>query len=209
MNQLIICRFAGPGLGAEGGRLLTLTEFVPPKTRGAGWHSWRSWSWQGSRSPRLSVIDHSSLGLAADVHHRRIGSLVVWYLRRIFPNLRAGSIERPHREAEALMQSIQKDVTSSGGALRQRLRLRRLAAHRIGHAAAADFAAYDRRQLGADHDQHANLRLRDLPAAVFPAPGSHHRQLASLHAGAVDRVAAWLCARRLFVRFDRAALEHY
>ena len=59
---------------------------------------------------------------------------------------------------------------------------------------AAAAAAHDRRLLGADHDQHADLRLRDLPAAVLPAPGADHHQFAGLYAGAVGR-HRWSAAR--------------
>ena len=107
-----------------------------------------------------------------------IGSLIVWYLRKNLPESPRW-LESKGRtaEAEALMQSIEKEVTASAGALAAGGHAcSGPAAHRIGHAAAADPAAHDRRQLGADHDQHADLRLRDLPAAVLPAPGpDHHR----------------------------------
>ena len=62
----------------------------------------------------------------------------------------------------------------------------------------------------ADHDQHADLRLRDLPAAVLPAPGPDHHQLA--------RPIRWCCRSRRWsaarvgayiVRRDRTALEHH
>ena len=74
MNQLIVCRFVqGLGLGAEivvG--YSTLTEFVPPKSRGR-WLAFMAFlvgrGVPGDRDPRLS--DHPDLGLAADVHHRR------------------------------------------------------------------------------------------------------------------------------------------
>ena len=74
MNQLIVCRFVqGLGLGAEivvG--YSTLTEFVPPKTRGR-WLSMMAFivvaGFPGDRPARLS--DHSGLGMASDVHHRR------------------------------------------------------------------------------------------------------------------------------------------
>ena len=74
MPQLIICRFIqGLGLGAEivvG--YSTLTEFVPPTTRGR-WLVVHGLSdgvrFPGDRDPRLS--DHSELRLAADVRHRR------------------------------------------------------------------------------------------------------------------------------------------
>ena len=74
MTQLIICRFIqGLGLGAEivvG--YSTLTEFVPPATRGR-WLAFMAFlvvaGFPGDRHTWLS--DHSDLGMAADVHHRR------------------------------------------------------------------------------------------------------------------------------------------
>ncbi len=74
MNQLIFFRFVqGLGLGAEivvG--YSTLTEFVPPKTRGR-WLAFMAFlvvaGFPGHRHSRLS--DHPSLGLASDVCHRR------------------------------------------------------------------------------------------------------------------------------------------
>ncbi len=55
MDQLIVCRFVqGLGLGAEivvG--YSTLTEFVPPKTRGRWLALWRFWWWRVSRSRRF------------------------------------------------------------------------------------------------------------------------------------------------------------
>ena len=74
MNQLIACRFVqGLGLGAEivvG--YSTLTEFVPPKTRGR-WLSMMAFmvvaGFPGDRAARLS--DHPGLGMASDVRHCR------------------------------------------------------------------------------------------------------------------------------------------
>ena len=74
MNQLIACRFVqGLGLGAEivvG--YSTLTEFVPPKTRGR-WLSMMAFlmvaGFPVTALARLS--HHPGLRLAADVRHRR------------------------------------------------------------------------------------------------------------------------------------------
>jgi putative MFS transporter len=74
MTQLIACRFVqGLGLGAEivvG--YSTLTEFVPPKTRGR-WLSMMAFlvvaGFPGNRPARLS--DHPGLRMASGVHHRR------------------------------------------------------------------------------------------------------------------------------------------
>ena len=74
MNQLIICRFVqGLGLGAEivvG--YSTLTEFVPPKTRGR-WLAFMAFL-TVCGFPVTAILwipDHPDLGMAPDVHHRR------------------------------------------------------------------------------------------------------------------------------------------
>ena len=188
MTQLIVCRFVqGLGLGAEivvG--YSTLTEFVPPKTRGR-WLAFMAFlvvaGFPATAHSQLS--DHSELRLAADVRHRR---------HRLAHRL----VSAQESAGIAALAGIARPRRGSGSfdAIdRKGMRRRRRAAaagdprcgpatHRIGHAAAADPAAHDRRQLGADHDQHADLRLRDLPAAVLPASGPHHRQLARLYGGA-------------------------
>ena len=93
MNQLIACRFVqGLGLGAEivvG--YSTLTEFVPPKTRGR-WLSMMAFlvvaGFPVTASARLS--DHSGAGdgvrcssLPASAHS------IVWYLRKNLPGIAA------------------------------------------------------------------------------------------------------------------------
>ena len=74
MNQLIACRFVqGLGLGAEivvG--YSTLTEFVPPPSRGR-WLSFMAFLVVAGFpvTSILGFLDHPHLGLASDVHHRR------------------------------------------------------------------------------------------------------------------------------------------
>ena len=74
MNQLIVCRFVqGLGLGAEivvG--YSTLTEFVPPKTRGR-WLAMMAFLVVAGFpvTALLGYLIIPSLGLAADVRHRR------------------------------------------------------------------------------------------------------------------------------------------
>jgi len=114
MTQLIICRFVqGLGLGAEivvG--YSTLTEFVPPKTRGRwlafmafltvcgfpvtsilGWLIIPTWGWR----PMFVIAG--------------VGALIVWYLRKNLPEsprwLEANGREA---EAEALMQAIEAEA---------------------------------------------------------------------------------------------------
>src|SRR6202158_2059928 len=113
MTQLIACRFVqGLGLGAEivvG--YSTLTEFVPPKTRGRwlsmmafivvagfpvtallGYLIIPAWGWR-----RMFII-------------AGVGSLIVWYLRKNLPESPRW-LEQQGRteEAEALMQAIEKE----------------------------------------------------------------------------------------------------
>ena len=74
MPQLIICRFVqGLGLGAEivvG--YSTMTEFVPPQTRGR-WLSMMAFIVVAGfpATALLGYLDHSELWLAPDVHHCR------------------------------------------------------------------------------------------------------------------------------------------
>ena len=214
MNQLIVCRFVqGLGLGAEivvG--YSTLTEFVPPQTRGR-WLSMMAFLTVAGFpvTALLGYLIIPAFGWRPMFVIAGIGSLIVWYLRKNLPESpRWLESQGRSEEAEALMQSIEKEV------LRRRARCRRWwcrppvpQARGIRHAQAAAVAAHDRRLLGADHDQHADLRLRDLPAAVLPAPGADHRQFAGLYAGAVGGIPGRLRARRLSVGRDRTARQHH
>ena len=213
MNQLIVCRFVqGLGLGAEivvG--YSTLTEFVPPRSRGR-WLSFMALLVVAG-FPATSLLGYliiPSFGWRPMFVIAGIGSLVVWYLRKNLPEsprwLEAqGRVE----EAEALMQAIEKEAAAAGSAGTARSCSLHRAGQRGRDGETADPPAHDRRRLGADHHQHADLRLRDLPAAVLPAPGRHHHQLARLHGRAVAGVAGRLRARRLLGRFHRPALEHH
>jgi MFS transporter, putative metabolite:H+ symporter len=118
MNQLIVCRFVqGLGLGAEivvG--YSTMTEFVPPKSRGRwlafmafltvcgfpvtailGWLIIPTWGWR----PMFIIAG--------------IGSLIVWYLRKNLPESpRWLESAGRNEEAEALMQEIEKEAAMAG-----------------------------------------------------------------------------------------------
>ncbi len=118
MDWLIVLRgIMGVGLGAEmvvG--FSTLTEFVPPRSRGR---------WVGV----LSVITVSSLPVSALVGTLIIpglgwramfvlggaGALVVWYMRKAMPESpRWLDSAGRHEEAEAVLQAFERDARSRG-----------------------------------------------------------------------------------------------
>src|ERR1700710_3047000 len=118
MNQLIACRFVqGLGLGAEivvG--YSTLTEFVPPRTRGR----WLSMMvlLVVAGFPITALLGYLIIpvfGWRPMFVIAGIGSLIVWYLRKSLPESpRWLESQGRAAEAEALMQSIEKE--SAGGA---------------------------------------------------------------------------------------------
>src|SRR6202035_5311025 len=130
------------------------------------------------------------------------GSLIVLYLRKNLPESPRWESRSPEAGDRNRIFG-RKAAAERGGAGAGR------AGRRIRHAEAAAAATPDRRLLGADHDQHIDLRLRDLPAAIFPAPGTDHHQFAGLYAGVVGRLTGRLRAWRLPFRRHRTALEHY
>src|ERR1700759_2121267 len=115
MNQLIVCRFVqGLGLGAEivvG--YSTVTEFVPPRTRGR-WLAFMAFIVVAG-FPATSLLGYliiPNFGWRPMFVIAGIGSLIVWYLRKSLPEsprwLEAtGRLE----EAEALMQAIEKEAS--------------------------------------------------------------------------------------------------
>jgi putative MFS transporter len=117
MNQLIICRFVqGLGLGAEivvG--YSTMTEFVPPKTRGR-WLSMMAFIVVAG-FPVTSLLGYliiPNFGWRPMFVIAGIGSLFVWYLRKNLPESpRWLESEGRAQEAEALMQAIEQE--SAGG----------------------------------------------------------------------------------------------
>ena len=117
MPQLIACRFVqGLGLGAEivvG--YSTLTEFVPPKTRGR-WLSMMAFIVVAG-FPATSLLGYlviPNFGWRPMFVIAGIGSLIVWYLRKNLPESpRWLESEGRDEEAEALMQAIEKEA--SGG----------------------------------------------------------------------------------------------
>src|SRR5579872_7044704 len=116
MTQLIICRFVqGLGLGAEivvG--YSTMTEFVPPKSRGR-WMALMAFIVVAG-FPATSIISTfiiPSFGWRPMFVIAGVGALIVWYLRKKLPesprwletNGRTG-------EAEALMQAIEREAAA-------------------------------------------------------------------------------------------------
>jgi MFS transporter, putative metabolite:H+ symporter len=121
MTQLIFCRFVqGLGLGAEivvG--YSTLTEFVPPKTRGR-WLAFMAFL-TVCGFPVTAILGYLIIptwGWRPMFIIAGIGSLIVWYLRKNLPESpRWLEAQGRTAEAEALMQTIEKDVAATGGAL--------------------------------------------------------------------------------------------
>ncbi len=121
MPQLIICRFVqGLGLGAEivvG--YSTLTEFVPPASRGR-WLSFMAFL-TVCGFPVTAILGYLIIptwGWRPMFVIAGLGSLVVWYLRKNLPESpRWLEAQGRSAEAEALMQGIEKDVAARAGAL--------------------------------------------------------------------------------------------
>ena len=118
MNQLIGCRFLqGLGLGAEivvG--YSTLTEFVPPKSRGR-WLSMMAFVVVAGfpATALLGYLIIPAFGWRPMFVIAGIGSLIVWYLRKNLPESpRWLESQGRNAEAESLMQAIEKE--SAGGA---------------------------------------------------------------------------------------------
>jgi MFS transporter, putative metabolite:H+ symporter len=117
MTQLIACRFVqGLGLGAEivvG--YSTMTEFVPPKTRGR-WLSMMAFIVVAG-FPVTSLLGYliiPNFGWRPMFVIAGIGSLIVWYLRKNLPESpRWLESKGRTEEAEALMRAIEQEA--SGG----------------------------------------------------------------------------------------------
>jgi len=118
MNQLIACRFVqGLGLGAEivvG--YSTLTEFVPPKSRGR-WLAFMAFLVVAGfpATSLLSYLIIPNFGWRPMFVIAGIGSLIVWYLRKNLPESpRWLESKGRTEEAEALMQLIEKEAATAG-----------------------------------------------------------------------------------------------
>src|SRR5262249_849635 len=118
MEQLIICRFVqGLGLGAEivvG--YSTMTEFVPPKSRGR-WLAFMAFVVVAG-FPATSLLAYlviPSLGWRPMFIIAGIGSLIVWYLRKALPESpRWLESKGRTQEAEALLLAIEKEAAGAG-----------------------------------------------------------------------------------------------
>jgi putative MFS transporter len=118
MNQLIICRFVqGLGLGAEivvG--YSTLTEFVPPKSRGR-WLSFMAFLVVAG-FPATAIVSYLIIptwGWRPMFIIAGVGSLIVWYLRKNLPESpRWLESQSRTAEAEVLIQAIEKEAATAG-----------------------------------------------------------------------------------------------
>src|SRR5215831_1615001 len=117
MTQLIVCRFIqGLGLGAEivvG--YSTMTEFVPPKTRGR-WLAFMAFIVVAG-FPATAILGYliiPNFGWRPMFVLAGIGSLIVWYLRKNLPESpRWLEAQGRTEEAENLMQAI--EMEAAGG----------------------------------------------------------------------------------------------
>ena len=114
MTQLIACRFVqGLGLGAEivvG--YSTMTEFVPPKTRGR-WLSMMAFIVVAGfpATALLGYLIIPAFGWRPMFVIAGIGSLIVWYLRKNLPESpRWLEAQGRSEEAETLMQAIEAEA---------------------------------------------------------------------------------------------------
>jgi putative MFS transporter len=121
MPQLIVCRFVqGLGLGAEivvG--YSTMTEFVPPQTRGR-WLAFMAFIVVAG-FPVTAILGYFVIptwGWRPMFVIAGIGSLIVWYLRKNLPESpRWLEAQGRDAEAEALMTTIEKEVSETAGKL--------------------------------------------------------------------------------------------
>jgi putative MFS transporter len=118
MNQLIVCRFVqGLGLGAEivvG--YSTVTEFVPPRTRGR-WLAFMAFIVVAGfpATALLGYLIIPTWGWRPMFVIAGIGSLIVWYLRKNLPESpRWLEAQGRTAEAETLMQAIEKEAAAAG-----------------------------------------------------------------------------------------------
>jgi len=206
MTVLTLLRFImGVGLGAENVvGYSTMTEFVPPGARG---------NWLGG----MNVIVVSGLPVAALLGTLIIplfgwramfalgglGALVVWYLRKALPESPRWleSVGRT-AEAEALLQSIESEVSQQHGSLVPPVpRSSAPPSASLGSLVqSGTVASHDRRSHDSDRDEHFNLRVRDLAALLLRTGGAKHRHLLPLLVHYVARRATRVGHRSLRCR---------
>src|SRR6516164_7617072 len=116
MTQLIACRFVqGLGLGAEivvG--YSTMTEFVPPRTRGR-WLSMMAFIVVAGfpATALLGYLIIPAFGWRPMFVIAGLGSLIVWYLRKNLPESpRWLESQGRNAEAESLMQAIETEAAA-------------------------------------------------------------------------------------------------
>ena len=164
----------GLGLGAEivvG--YSTLTEFVPPASRGR-WLAFMAFL-VVSGLPVTTLLGNliiPGFGWRPMFVIAGVGALIVWYLRKALPEIAAlARDQRTRRGGRSGIGSNRERGLSRGAAA---------GAGRAGAGAEIRFgfalpgrppAAHARGELGADHGQHPDLRVRDLAAAFFVAEG--------------------------------------
>ena len=175
MDWLIAARFVmGLGLGAEivvG--YSTMTEFVPPASRGR-WMAFMAFIVVAG-FPATSIISTlviPSFGWRPMFVIAGVGALIVWYLRKNLPESpRWLEANGRTAEAEALMQEIEREA-SGGKPLAAPAPTPPVPQWTLASLFSAGPAAAPGRGLGgADHHQHADLRLRQLAADLLRPAG--------------------------------------
>src|ERR1700730_16882118 len=202
----------GLGLGAEiviG--YSTMTEFVPPRTRGR-WLAFMSFIVVFGL-PATAVLGYliiPNYGWRPMFVICGLGSLVVWYLRKSLPESpRWLETQGRTAEAEALMQAIEKEAATAAP-LPPPKPAAPIPSFSVRLAFEAVIAAQHGCRLGsADHDQHADLRFRAMVADLLRARRPEHHQIVRLHARDHHGVANRLRYRGFRLRLLRSqALAH-
>ena len=186
IHVLIFLRFImGLGLGAENVvGYSTMTEFIPPQARG---------KWLGGMSfvvvlglPATALVGTLVIpvfGWRAMFVIGGIGALAVWYLRKTLPESPRWleSVGR-YDKAEALLQSIEAEVSQQHGALPPP------SLHAFDHpvekpqfpSQPGPVPPYDRRLHYPHHRKYSDLRIRDLASHILRSQRPHHRPIFQL-----------------------------
>ncbi len=204
MNALIMIQFIiGLGLGAENVvGYSTLTEFVPPQSRG---------KWLGFMTvfvvtglpvaALLGTLIVPRFGWRAMFVIGGIGALIVWYLRKALPESpRWLEAVGRNEEADALLLAIEREAWVATFWAARTWRFRRVAKHSrelLWAAQPRDSPAHD---CGLGHlggHQHAAVRLRDLAADFFVQQGLSIALVIQLFTGHGAGRANWIGHWRL------------